>query len=553
MAIINGTAGDDIILGGQGNNTLTGGLGRDIFQLTGIGTLTGPNTITDFNPLDDTIQIDLPAGSAANSITTVQSGNNAIINFGNRQLAIVQNTLIAALDNIVTVITDNVANLAPTDIVFNNAITSIAENTSTTTRIKIADLAVTDDNVGTNTLTLAGDDAASFEIEGNILYLKANIVLNFETKTSFDVTVNVDDATVGFTPDTSGTLTLAVTNVNESSTAISPIATNAGLLQLSPGDSSTTTLTLTKVSSQTPNRNELGIFAVDDNNGTINGITPGQVGYLAEVLKRSQTVFSTLSDSAVDNAFNGLSTRTINLPTGSKFGFYLATNSSIEDVPPNVIFSFPSNGNTFQNAQITQPGGITRVAFEETSGGGDRDFNDLIFQIQTAAGPGPIAITQQGKKEILDLTGGTTTVNANFEIQRDAFFNDHVGFYKIEDALGSIRVGGALIKPGEAGYLAGVIQNRLAGIDLAGTNGQAVNSRGVFQGGSLYAPVLISNASTANADFSNVYTAYSLGNADKADHIRLLGDNTFGFEDLTGGGDRDFNDIIVKATFPVGN
>jgi hypothetical protein len=65
----------------------------------------------------------------------------------------------------------------------------------------------------------------------------------------------------------------------------------------------------------------------------------------------------------------------------------------------------------------------------------------------------------------------------------------------------------------------------------------------------LYAPVLIADAGTANADFSNVYTAYSQGNADKADHIRLLADNTFGFEDLVGGGDRDFNDVIVKATF----
>jgi Domain of unknown function (DUF4114) len=55
--------------------------------------------------------------------------------------------------------------------------------------------------------------------------------------------------------------------------------------------------------------------------------------------------------------------------------------------------------------------------------------------------------------------------------------------------------------------------------------------------------------SRANSDFSNVYTAYSLSNADKVDHIRLLGDNTFGFEDLYGGGDRDFNNIIVKVTF----
>jgi hypothetical protein len=51
--------------------------------------------------------------------------------------------------------------------------------------------------------------------------------------------------------------------------------------------------------------------------------------------------------------------------------------------------------------------------------------------------------------------------------------------------------------------------------------------------------------------------AYILGNADKADHIRLLADNTFGFEDLFGGSnsfagtfsDRDFNNVIVKVTF----
>jgi hypothetical protein len=70
-----------------------------------------------------------------------------------------------------------------------------------------------------------------------------------------------------------------------------------------------------------------------------------------------------------------------------------------------------------------------------------------------------------------------------------------------------------------------------------------------FAGGAIYAPFLIADSSVGNADFSNVYTAYSLGNADKVDHIRLLGDNTFGFEDLNGGGDQDFNDLIVKATF----
>ncbi|MBU6230970.1 MAG: DUF4114 domain-containing protein, partial [Cyanobacteria bacterium REEB459] len=40
-------------------------------------------------------------------------------------------------------------------------------------------------------------------------------------------------------------------------------------------------------------------------------------------------------------------------------------------------------------------------------------------------------------------------------------------------------------------------------------------------------------------------------NPDKLDHIRLLGNNVFGFEDLGGGGDRDFNDMLVKVQLTV--
>lgn len=49
----------------------------------------------------------------------------------------------------------------------------------------------------------------------------------------------------------------------------------------------------------------------------------------------------------------------------------------------------------------------------------------------------------------------------------------------------------------------------------------------------------------------NIYFNHMGANTDGVEHVRLLGNNTFGFEDTTGGGDRDFNDIIVKATFSV--
>ncbi len=52
---------------------------------------------------------------------------------------------------------------------------------------------------------------------------------------------------------------------------------------------------------------------------------------------------------------------------------------------------------------------------------------------------------------------------------------------------------------------------------------------------------------------SNVptYFAYLGANSDRAEHIRLLGDNIWGFEDLPNSGDRDFNDVVIKVKLNV--
>ena len=56
---INGFSGDDTIRSGLGNDTLTGGAGLDTFQfLTAPHTLGNHDRITDFNSVDDTIQMD---------------------------------------------------------------------------------------------------------------------------------------------------------------------------------------------------------------------------------------------------------------------------------------------------------------------------------------------------------------------------------------------------------------------------------------------------------------------------------------------------------------
>ncbi|RSB81950.1 tandem-95 repeat protein [Rhizobium sophoriradicis] len=102
-------------------------------------------------------------------------------------------------------------NDAPTAVVLSNTVTSTPENGGV---IKVADIAVTDVDSGNNVLSLSGSDAASFTILNGALYFNGGA--DFEAKAGYDVTVSVNDATVGGTPDASHNFHLGITDVIES-------------------------------------------------------------------------------------------------------------------------------------------------------------------------------------------------------------------------------------------------------------------------------------------------------------------------------------------------
>lgn len=112
------------------------------------------------------------------------------------------------------------ANAAPVEVSLSSITTSLAENSSTATRIQVGTIIISDDALGTNSLSLTGADAAVFEIDGTKLFLKAGTALDFETKPNYQVTVNVDDTGVGATPDASTTFTLAITDATENPTTL---------------------------------------------------------------------------------------------------------------------------------------------------------------------------------------------------------------------------------------------------------------------------------------------------------------------------------------------
>ena len=108
-------------------------------------------------------------------------------------------------------------NDAPT-VNLTNMVAVLSEGTNTSSAIKVADIVIGDDEEGTNNLTLSGADASLFQIIGTGLFLKAGTTLSESGNPVLDVTVNVDDPTVGATPDASIALAINVTAGNVSPT-----------------------------------------------------------------------------------------------------------------------------------------------------------------------------------------------------------------------------------------------------------------------------------------------------------------------------------------------
>ncbi|MGB7379318.1 MAG: DUF4114 domain-containing protein [Rivularia sp. (in: cyanobacteria)] len=154
--------------------------------------------------------------------------------------------------------------------------------------------------------------------------------------------------------------------------------------------------------------------------------------------------------------------------------------------------------------------------------------------------------------ELIDLTNQTGTVNASVEVTRDADYDNLIGFYAVNDAKGGIKVNDEIINPGDSRYKQAALENRITSLDLLQTDNRA-EFDGTFEGGSIFAPFIIADGSLNDALDSNaeVYFAYQGANTDKFDHIRLIDENTFGFEDLANGGDQDYNDLIIKIDFSV--
>jgi hypothetical protein len=165
-------------------------------------------------------------------------------------------------------------------------------------------------------------------------------------------------------------------------------------------------------------------------------------------------------------------------------------------------------------------------------------------------GINPLIADLQNQAPILDFTAFATdqTITGKLAYGREAALDSTLGWYVISRVDGAITAtNGDTLLPGHASYghealRADNLVDSLTGIQV--NDGEVDSKDFSIKGGTLLAPYAkVSNGET--------YFAFASANSDGLDHFYSLGTNKIGFEDLKGGGDRDFQDLVQMFDFKI--
>jgi Domain of unknown function (DUF4114)/Cadherin domain len=446
----------------------------------------------------------------------------------------IQVTDLAGLSSTQTIninITD--LNEVPLQLTINN--NQIAENSLINT--VVAKLATNDPDAGESfTYSIAPNDL--FTITGNELKLTASP--DYETKSSYQIQVKTTDK-AGLSLEKP--FNINITDIVEATTLKN---SNDRTFQIS-GDQGSKNLNF-QITSQNPtNFTETGFFKVDDSLGTITSLKPGDPGYLNAALDRFQIISSIIPTNNLPQGFDGKTSRNLNLNYGDIVRFGIVNGGSIDQLRQT-----PTN---LDKLTLSEP---TTLKLTDTNGNLALNWQaplNLNLTAKIDNTPTILGTTTQNNSqgELIDLRQTIKDVTATISIYREAAYNNNIYFYAIQNETGTILDGTSTLKPTDSGYLQAALRNAIAEVNLSTPNQTTTTTTATLNKGLLLAPIIVVN-STKNALLDNnpfndpaAYTPFIPGNSDKVDHIRLLGDNTFGFEDLAGGGDMDYNDVIVKV------
>lgn len=255
----------------------------------------------------------------------------------------------------------------------------------------------------------------------------------------------------------------------------------------------------------------------------------------AFVKSRAQTLFSSLEEADVTLPSGRSFEREILLLNGQSVRFFEVRDATIDQITSLSDSRF----------RFLAPSGLTDTQVSLSSASGVSVTLNLINSDQ---GLNALIGQEQGLAPVLDFSGiaPSEIVSGSLVLAREADLDAITGFYRSLDAQGSVLSadGITVLRPGDAGYAAAALRTdnvvgELSNLQVA--DDQTSTRAVALSGSSFFAPFARVNGDT--------FFAYAAANSDGLSHFRTLGTNMFGLEDTKGGGDLDFDDLIIGFSF----
>ncbi len=290
-------------------------------------------------------------------------------------------------------------NAAPVAVSVANAVTSLLENSDTSSAIKLGNIIVSDDVLGTNILSVSGTHADDFEIVDNELFLKAETNLDFDTQPSYEVTIEVDDATLENTPDATTSFTLDLIDTAE--------ATSLIVSEVAPWSSGNSSLNADwfEVTNTGDTPIDITDWRMDDDSASFaNGAV---ISTEVTVIQPGQSVIFVDGDAATITAFKSIwfgSSAPDDFAIGSYDGPGLSTSG-------DAVSLFNASGELVTGVSFgASPSGSPFATFDNATG------QPIVSNLSTAGINGAFSVIDAGEAAVLvgspgtiDGTSATTT------------------------------------------------------------------------------------------------------------------------------------------------
>lgn len=297
--------------------------------------------------------------------------------------------------------------------------------------------------------------------------------------------------------------------------------------------------------------NEIGVFVADNPLGRVNGVAPTDPEFVRTVLEDPDSAVVFPRGTAPGATFEWT------VSGGQHLGLFLIQNGTVEDIqntpanglPPVAFFSVvAANSDGFDHVRTRTLGeNHWQLGWEDLTGGGDQDFDDAVLEVSAH-------VAKRGALKVPGEAADTVPTRITL-LEREAAYKNTLGLFRVDNVTGHING----LSPGAPGYADAVFAEPERYVVFSGKPSAGAVWEVGLEGGSYWGLFLIQNATTEKLLERNphnllgrsprAFFLFPEANPDHFDHVSSRPGNIYAWEDLTRGGDRDFDDMVVQVEF----